>query len=734
MPIALHQLATYFGKKSEIAKTLIPELYSALDSEHPKFTQWLKLFAETAPKKLKTQKIAKHYDIPDHHPTQLVFVLRTYYALVSKILAGTRLAPIHVIADIEDGSHFRRHGILNFIEDDAYNWYLGLVDVTDLLNSAQDIDYENPVPDALKALYQDLFPRALRHTLGEYYTPNWFANFVLDRIGYTGERRILDPACGSGTFLTLAYQRLVQTGIPKPLSKIAGIDVNPLACLSAKANLILNMREWDDEIILPIYCADSLLNPPDIGEFDVIIGNPPWVNWETLPDNYRHATKALWEQYGLFPHTGFDSILGKGKKDLSLVLTYAVIDQYLKQSGTLAFIITQSVLKTGGASEGFRRFDFGENNIKPKHVDDFSKLRIFSGAETKPIVLILAQDAPPQPSYYLWQSDGKQTIKDTAKNNIVDKLSYSDFIAEPVDTPTSAWLTGKKEALSAVRKVVGASDYTAHAGVYTGGANAVYWLEVLERKDNQLLVRNIIEGSKRPVAQVEAWLEADFIYPFLRGRDVSKWQANPTAHILIVQDPLTRQGYDEAWLQENYPLTYDYLKQFEANLRQRATYKRYFRDTVPFYTMFDIGNYTFCPYKVVWHGFGKKRMEAVVVGSINDKPIMTNQAMHPFIGLDNEDEAHFLSACLNSSPFEFAVISHTQSGGKSFAQPGILERLRLPKFEADNVNHRELVALSRQAHHGKVNMMSIDQASAGIWSLSSDELRELQESLQKLVT
>lgn len=201
-----------------------------------------------------------------------------------------------------------------------------------------------------------------------------------------------------------------------------------------------------------------------------------------------------------------------------------------------------------------------------------------------------------------------------------------------------------------------------------------------------------------------------------------------------MQDPLTRQGYDEIWLQENYPLTFNYLKQFETNLRRRATYKRYFRENVPFYTMFDIGEYTFRPYKVVWHGFGKKRMEAVVVGSIDDKPIMTNQAMHPFIGLEDEDEAHFLSACLNSSPFEFAVISHTQSGGKSFAQPGMLERLRLPKYQAHNASHQQLVALSRQAHNGKVDMLAIDQTSAKIWSLSDSELSELQESLLKLVT
>ena len=233
--------------------------------------------------------------------------------------------------------------------------------------------------------------------------------------------------------------------------------------------------------------------------------------------------------------------------------------------------------------------------------------------------------------------------------------------------------------------------------------------------------------------QVEAWIEADLVYPLLRGKDVSRWQANPTVNILMVQDPETRQGYALDWLQKTYPRTFDYLAQFEGILRQRAAYKRYFREDAPFYTMFDIADYTFAPYKVVWHGFGKKRMHAVVISSINNKAIMSNQAMHPFVGLDNEDEAHYLAALLNSAPFEFAVLSHTQSGGKSFAQPGILETLRLPLYQPDNSSHQTLLRLSREAHRGKIDDEAIARASASVWNLSDSELKELQESLSKLL-
>jgi hypothetical protein len=50
------------------------------------------------------------------------------------------------------------------------------------------------------------------------------------------------------------------------------------------------------------------------GKFDYIVGNPPWVNWEHLPDGYRQSIAPLWvSKYQLFPHRGFDAILGKSK-------------------------------------------------------------------------------------------------------------------------------------------------------------------------------------------------------------------------------------------------------------------------------------------------------------------------------------------------------------------------------------------------------------------------------------
>lgn len=109
-----------------------------------------------------------------------------------------------------------------------------------------------------------------------------------------------------------------------------------------------------------------------------IVGNPPWVNWESLPDDYRLQTKPLWEHYGLFPHGGMDTILGKGKKDLSMLMTYVAVDRYLRHGGRLGFVLSQSLFKTSGAGQGFRRFTLPDGTpFGPLVVEDMVELNPF---------------------------------------------------------------------------------------------------------------------------------------------------------------------------------------------------------------------------------------------------------------------------------------------------------------------------------------------------------------------
>ena len=360
--------------------------------------------------------------------------------------------------------------------------------------------------------------------------------------------------------------------------------------------------------------------PLTVGQFDYIVGNPPWVNWEHLPDEYRQATKPIWERYGLFPHGGMDTILGKGKKDISTLMTFTVADRLLKEGGKLGFVITQSAFKTSGAGQGFRRFRIPqpggkEVSLKVLHVDDMVNLKPFEGASNRTAVMILEKGRSTNypVSYTVWRKAKRARFTyDSTLDEVTRATQRLQFQAEPVDPndPTSPWLTARPKALKAVRKVLGQSDYEAHEGVNTGGANAVYWVEiVLKRPDGLVVVRNITEGARVKVDEVTEPIEPDLLYPLLRGRDVQRWHAEPSAWILMVQDPVKRRGIDEQDLKTRYPRTYSYLKRFEQVLRKRAAFKRYFThkdknghivETGPFYSMFDVGDYTFALWKVVW--------------------------------------------------------------------------------------------------------------------------------------
>jgi len=243
------------------------------------------------------------------------------------------------------------------------------------------------------------------------------------------------------------------------------------------------------------------------------------------------------------------------------------------------------------------------------------------------------------------------------------------------------------------------------------------------------------------VDEVTEPIEPDLLYPLLRGRDVQRWKAQPSAWILMVQDPKQRQGYDEKWLQKNYPRTYGYLKRFEEVLRERRSrgVSDMLKEGAPFYTMFAVGTYTFAPWKVVWPNIASA-LNAAVVGSAEGK-IIVPQHIVTLVACESEEEAHYICALLNSSSANFAARAYSQEGGKSFGDPHILEHIRIPRFDRKNPVHLRLAELSKQAHEAaKVGdetrlreiEAEIDRQAAKLWGLSDDELRDIQQSLAEL--
>ncbi|HEX2908996.1 MAG TPA: N-6 DNA methylase, partial [Phototrophicaceae bacterium] len=277
-----------FGSDSPTFKALnhqLEQLYNqARQSRHLDVwrEQWNKL-------------LSKVYGSPVGSDT--LFLRHTYLSQFAKLLAYAALqdAPpteASLVERILNGSAFNLFGVKNIGEHDFYSWVLdgrvraqvialfrrlalGLV-VYDLSRIDQDL---------LKELYESLVEQHTRHGLGEYYTPDWLAELTLDEVQYAYPHSLLDPACGSGTFLFSAIKRLEKQGLTGwPLvefaaDQIMGLDVHPLAVSTARLNYLLalspHMRENHPsgktlELNLPVYMADALLRPLENEGVDVL--------------------------------------------------------------------------------------------------------------------------------------------------------------------------------------------------------------------------------------------------------------------------------------------------------------------------------------------------------------------------------------------------------------------------------------------------------------------------------
>ena len=585
------------------------------------------------------------------------------------------------------------------------------------------------VGDRFAKHHHEIFVRRSRHPLGEYYTPTWMADYIFERLGSMTDQkeigRILDPACGSGVFLVEGIRRLRrslenkvdrESVLQKIFEQVVGIDINPLAVAAARANYLLAVADLIDPADLPsvpVWWGDSITGEgldeePLSKPFDTLVGNPPWIAWDNLSQPDRDKTEPFWKKYGLFTLSGNEARHGGGKKDLSMLMLYATTDRFLRHGGRLGFVIAQTLFQTRGAGDGFRRFQIGETGpaIGVFHVDDMVGFKPFPGAANWTAIVFLQKGREtvfPVP-YCKWSKRARRLGNQACSlEEMLENFDRRPCLARPIDPvrPRSPWLVLPEEEID-TPITVGPSDYEAHLGVNSGGANGVYWLTVLGpgSEPRTVLVENQPGRGKHTVEPFRGEIETSLLYPLVRWSDIRRWSAVPSTYILLVQDTERRVGLDEESLRRDFPLTYAYLDRYRELLVSRSAYRRY-QDRAPFYSMYNVGVYSVAPYRVVWRRMDR-RMNAAVVRPIDDpflgsRPVLVQETCVQ-IATETLDEAHYLCALLNSPSVGAVVSAHSVDGGKGFGSPGMLEYLGLRRYDAEDRTHRELVERSKEKH------------------------------------
>jgi hypothetical protein len=495
----------------------------------------------------------------------------------------------------------------------------------------------------------------------------------------------------------------------------------PVDEMTRLVEIYAKIKKLDDEKRDGIWAhyIKNAFAPNYVGQFDYVVGNPPWIRWGYLADEYRKLTLNLWQNYGLFSLAGHESRLGAGEKDFSMLFTYACADRYLKDGGTLGFVITHEVFKSKGAGEGFRRFQLGETGAKMKitAMEDMVHLLPFQAANKTCVFTLKKGKATtyPVPVVEWRRKNGIGCIEpEWPLEEVLKKTDRTKMQAIPVDgeRDVSSWQTAPAGQVLASARFKGANAYVARLGARVE-PYGVFWLNLKEvRPDGQLVVENQFDRGKRKIDKVCVTIEPELVFPAVSGGEIVRFGVKKPFYVLVSQDQKTRMGYDEDWMLSNVPLSYAYLTQFKKILMSRAAYQKYFyreirkhgevvgREPIaPFYSMYNISRETFAKYRVAWKRMASK-MGAVVLDGwktpFGTKTLIATDTVS-LITADNAREAHYLCAILNSSALDGFIRSFS-SGGRGFGAPSVMKNIAIPRFDPAAPLHASLAELSVQAH------------------------------------
>ena len=207
-----------------------------------------------------------------------LFFQHTFLVIVAKAIA---LAVLGLRDDnprrVLSGAAFEAAGIFGAAESDFFDWVVAEPDgqtlVRRILAHVRRFRLDQVESDVLKILYESLIDRDERHGLGEYYTPDWLAaKIVRHSVERPIEQRVLDPACGSGTFLFHAVRNFIkeaeEAGLDEKLqaeeatNHIAGMDIHPVAVIIARVTYLLALApviaRRAGSLSIPVYLGDAL--------------------------------------------------------------------------------------------------------------------------------------------------------------------------------------------------------------------------------------------------------------------------------------------------------------------------------------------------------------------------------------------------------------------------------------------------------------------------------------------
>jgi len=767
-------------------------------------------------------------------PPEEAFISQTYLMLLVKLLLARHLIREGIPPPREslNGKLFDSQGI-QIVEDDFFSWVLNPLfwsQVKFLVETIADAldfyDLEAVDEDIFKEIYQEIVKRGDRHRIGEYYTPEWLAEITLREAVATLDPdremkffSVLDPACGSGTFLTNAISILRKNGcsLEEILGNVYGIDLNPLAVAIARANYLLALGKLIEKrkgpVFIPVHMADSIKLPAvrkelihgvsvlaiDVDKetqlnlplqialqdsrlkdllaifaeilteyeakrlernqalkafrskwkgnkplaetlkktletlmnlidadkdsvwvfmmrniyapirmkerrFDLVVGNPPWVSFKFIENpSYQKFIKETVFGYKLLDKKQTDLFT---QMDTSTVFYAKTADIYLSDDGVLGFVMPRSVLTGAKQHEAFKRqkkppmtltkiFDVEKVNPLFK-VDACSIIARKGGATNYPVPVVILSGSLPEKNLHLKQCEKYLTVLNAkyVPPTTEERSPYHDKVLSGACIyPRTLWF---------IKFVPG-----------TFGLNP----------NTPLVESLVLPDAKEPWKKIimKKEVDSEFIFLTTTGKFVLPFKPQFLPVVLPVKkdamkltaltsEDLKKQGklkmanwLDEAQKAWKGNATKTSLKNF-PNAMQYVNYHNKLimqKQNLRYYVI-----YTASGTHIAATVVDTKKIPNLQIGNATISPVGFVADYTTFwFGTNNEEEAHYLAAILNSNILDQMIKKHQPKG--KFG-PRHITRLpfefNVPIFDPEDQFHRQIAAMGLKATKEAANL------------------------------
>lgn len=757
-----------------------------------------------------------------------LFALQTTYAIIVKLIACKVVTKIEFnknieyfsdlskidnntlrqfIEYIEDGYVFQTGGIRNLLEGDFFSWYCVeeiwsdeeaeiILKLIHLLEGYSISFYRHGYStiDIFIDLYMEIMPPEVRHSLGEYFTPSWLADYVVkeSKSLISNENfTAIDPCCGSGVFVMALIRNIIdnkdiislsseekQSLLNSILQRVKGVDINPLSVLTAKVCFYLSIKPLinGDDIEIPIYLGDSanipiktivgdtlcyeytvntkqenikvllpsnfvegknffsLMSqiqaiiktedtelvynkfiqnflPQDINSeieeninnlsqqlvrlhqnnwdgiwirivanfmlvariknIDIIVGNPPWIKWEFLPQAYAEKIKSLCVDRHLFSGQTY---MGAISLNICALIANVTASTWLSENGILAFLMPQTLM-TQDSYAGFRNFYTDVSTDKRMYLqklDDWTKSgnpfvdtqeKFMTYYYSNKVVDYFTKGIPitviqKKRGVLLADINSKQTF-----NEVSTSFETSFSKAFQMDKDRTGYTTFEESFIKEKGNfdlIIGECFYKARSGVEFTPAE-IYFLEPKESvkaKGSYMFQPSEFKNAKyKSLAGLPIQLETKFIKPVIKAPQIIPFgiSENNNYCIFPYKDNESMSINVDELITES-PNLFNYFTNNKKLIGKQSKRSLTISRGKAFYSLSKVGEYTFAPYKVTFRD--NTKLSATVVSKIMTpwgEEVMPICAKHcPYISQDKngriitEDEAYFLCGILNT--------------------------------------------------------------------------------------